>query len=81
MRVEEAIKTIKSNYPPENYTMLRETLDMAIEALEKQIPKSVINRKVWEHVAKTFDTCPNCKEIVGDSERYCHWCGQAVKWN
>jgi hypothetical protein len=32
----EAIKTIKANYPDERYTMLREALDMAIEALEKQ---------------------------------------------
>ena len=33
---EEAIKAIKCNYPPENYTILREALDMAMEALEKQ---------------------------------------------
>ena len=34
---EEAIKAIKCNYPPENYTILREALDMAMEALEKQM--------------------------------------------
>ena len=37
MTNEEAINAIKSNYPPENYTILREGLDMAIEALEKQM--------------------------------------------
>ena len=37
MTNEEAIKAIKCNYPPENYTRLREALDMAIEALEKQM--------------------------------------------
>ena len=37
MTNEEAIKAIKCNYPPENYTILREALDMAIEALEKQM--------------------------------------------
>ena len=37
MTNEEAIKVIKCNYPPENYTRLREALDMAIEALEKQM--------------------------------------------
>ena len=58
-----------------------ESINMAIKALEMQKPEAVINRKVWEHVTKTFDTCPNCKEIVGDLERYCHWCGQAIKWN
>ena len=30
----EAIEAIKKNYPPENYSVLREALDMAIEALE-----------------------------------------------
>ena len=37
MTNEEAIRAIKCNYPPENYTRLREALDMAIEALEKQM--------------------------------------------
>lgn len=32
----EAIKAIKSNYPPEKYTMLREALDLAIKLLEKE---------------------------------------------
>jgi len=30
MDAEEVIRIIKSNYPPENYTMLREALDSAI---------------------------------------------------
>jgi hypothetical protein len=33
MTPEEAIKAIEANYPPENYTMLREALDMAVSAL------------------------------------------------
>ena len=39
MTNEEAINAIKSNYPPENYTILREALDMAIEALKKTNPR------------------------------------------
>ena len=39
MTNEEAIKAIKCNYPPENYTILREALDMAIEALKKTNPR------------------------------------------
>ena len=31
----EAIEAIRKNYPPENYSVLREALDMAIEALER----------------------------------------------
>ena len=34
MTREEAIDAIKCNYPPENYSVLREALDMAIEALK-----------------------------------------------
>ena len=33
MTDKEAIEVIKSNYPPENYTLLREALDIAIEEL------------------------------------------------
>lgn len=35
MRTQEAIEAIKANYPPENYQMLREGLDLAIKALEQ----------------------------------------------
>ena len=35
MTREEAIDAIKCNYPPENYSVLREALDMAIEALKE----------------------------------------------
>lgn len=40
-KYKEAIQAIKSNYPPSNYTMLRDSLDLAIEALEKQIANMV----------------------------------------
>lgn len=33
----EAIEVIKSNYPPSNYTMLREALDLAIDVLQDKI--------------------------------------------
>ena len=38
MTNKEAIETIKANYPDERYTMLREALNMAIEALKEQEP-------------------------------------------
>lgn len=40
MEYKEAISVIKSNYPTENYTMLREALDIAIELLEKASQES-----------------------------------------
>ena len=36
MDYQEAIEVIKSNYPPENYTMLREALDLAIKVLSEK---------------------------------------------
>ncbi len=35
MKSKEAIKVIKANYPPENYTMLREALDLATRFLKE----------------------------------------------
>ena len=35
----EAIECLKSNKPTSGYVMLQESIDMAIQALEKQIPK------------------------------------------
>ena len=34
MTKQEAIETIKANWPPENYTMLREALTIAVDALD-----------------------------------------------
>jgi hypothetical protein len=36
MDYKQAIEIIKSNYPPSNYTMLREALDLAIETLKSK---------------------------------------------
>ena len=50
--------------------------DMAIEALEKQIPKKV-----------TKSVCPSCKRIFlfrhGEKRKgdYCDNCGQALDWS
>ena len=39
MTNQEAIETIKANYPPENYAMLREALDIALALLKAQEPR------------------------------------------
>ena len=40
MTNEEAIKAIKANWPPENYSILREALTLAIHALGEKEPPS-----------------------------------------
>ena len=78
MTNKEAIEAINANYPPENYTILREALDMAIALLEEQEPKKVMWRIGRAH-------CPSCGELFRKQKenqyiRFCNYCGQAVKW-
>lgn len=77
---QEAIETIKSNWPSSHYTMLCEALEIAIEALEKQIPKRA------ELIDRTYDEarkCPNCGNITSylGKEFYCKKCGQKLEWS
>lgn len=43
MDVKQAREIIKNNYPPENYTMLRETLDWLLEQAEKVERLELVN--------------------------------------
>lgn len=79
-KVREAIEAIKANYPTSGYYMLREGLDTAIEALEKQLPKKPII-KTEKEVPHTHNLgrllrfhCPNCGRFIvaiyeSDTER------------
>ncbi len=57
--------------------------DVAISALEKQIPKKA------EHDDGVWSICPNCGgSVANDSEEahngetsYCDHCGQAIDWS
>lgn len=46
--------------------------DMAIKALEKQIPEKPVE-------VRNEIVCPTCKTLVGSSP-YCRYCGQALDW-
>ena len=82
MTPKEAIKAIECNYPPEEYSRLREALDLAIDTLEKQIPMEP------EFTDDYMDDayCPNCENFefeLGASTwklPYCPMCGQAIDW-
>lgn len=84
-KYQEAIQAIKSNYPPSNYTMLREGLDLAIQALQKQILKKPIENYNWCDLSiydqdDTFRWFCKCSQGLNESENYCPNCGQAIKW-
>lgn len=89
MTAQEAIERIK--YRIETASLIAgkgvdgkafEDLDMAIEALEKQIPKKVVN---FEKACDIYGKCPKCKEMFwiteGDEFNYCPTCGQALDWS
>ena len=48
-----------------------EASEMAIKALEKQIPKKPID----------LQYCPECKEIVFFGNKHCIKCGQKLDWS
>ena len=86
MTYEEAIKHFKSlqkRYTKEHNGRMCEKVNLALEALEKQIPKKPI------HMHKNY-YCPICKEdgwmlwddaIPNDMDKYCGKCGQAIDWS
>lgn len=57
-----------------------EALNMAIEALEKQIPKKPIDKT---KSTDDYGYCPNCKTIIDDYSdfKFCSTCGQAIDWS
>ena len=56
--------------------------NLAIEALEKQIPQKVINMGYFYGYACH---CPACNKMVTNSSgikgSYCYHCGQALDWS
>lgn len=86
MTNKEAIDTIKANYPDERYTMLREALDMAIEALEKQEtfePVEMIDDfyPIGDPLRTIGWRCGKCGERIAGYDNYCPNCGKSVKWD
>lgn len=74
---EKTFKNQKSNY---RYDV--ELYELAISALEKQIPKKPINiRGAYFGKGKGGD-CPNCRVGVNSIEyKYCRTCGQVLDWS
>ena len=81
----EAIECITKNRPSSGYDMLKEALDMAVVALEKQIPKKpdVEGDGYDKDGNMIYDTwlCPCCGsryEVEYDDYNYCPECGQKL---
>lgn len=55
----------------------KEAFEIAIEALEKQIPKKTLwggtNNASWR-------SCPECHSRENKTHKYCSQCGQKLSW-
>ena len=83
MTHEEAIKQLNSIaiYHFDKYTA--NAIDMAIDALEKQIPKKPIIRKTKDYFGYVgYILCPNCEKVEFGFNQpcFCDYCGQAIDW-
>ena len=83
MKPEEAIKAIKSNMPTKGtYTILTEALELAMQALEKQVPKKPNTKFYGDGSIETV--CPECEaniEDLGDEYSGCPYCLQKIDWS
>jgi len=76
---QEAIECLKKNKPTSGYYMLQESVDMAIQALEKQIPMKPQCRKVHDSfLGEVDDYYCTCGNALAYHQLYCDRCGQAI---
>ena len=70
MKLEDKDNDVK--FPYETY----EAVDIAIQALEKQIPKKPITDDRY-----IMYICPCCNDFIKVSHNYCPNCGQELDWS
>ena len=99
MENREAIEALRDllyttqDYPLlDGMTMFGEALNMAIAALEKQIPKRKLEKDQYNENLFTL-RCPTCGTLIGNYnkrlksysysvyENYCYICGQAIDFS
>jgi hypothetical protein len=80
-------KNLRNNPPADIPERLKrqateiERNEVAIKALEKQIPKKPILDTIFPSGVKWY-LCPACKHNnIEKNDNYCHNCGQALDWS
>ena len=90
----EAIEAIKANMPTSGYQMLRESLDMAIKALEEiqqyreigtveecqEAREKQKPKKIIRIVGRYPYKCPTCNGKLEIGYRHCIICGQLLRY-
>lgn len=93
----EFMKLFRKEWDKNSKTRNAEALDVAIQALEKQIPKKPVHdgcfdsEGIWHEWngvnGRPYDLCPNCNtnlccEMPCDNKpKYCKHCGQKLDWS
>ena len=80
MNIREAANELEL-YAFNSWGGLNEAFELALEALEKQVPKTPQD---FDSVPR--NRCSNCHDAVrvyshGTKLKYCPWCGQALNWD
>lgn len=83
----DAIKELKYSIEPNQGfmeyrtgTISKETIKLAIEALEKQMPQKPKTEYRTTTSLWKFWKCPSCGYIWGHKYNYCCSCGQRLDW-
>lgn len=82
----EKIKHNKVFFPKQDNSQLEEDINIyetAIKALEKQLPKKVIDKSLVKDndiVVGAVGRCPCCNEIIDDAVIVCD-CNQKIDWS
>lgn len=60
-----------------------EAINIAVKAIEKQIPKKAKNNGYYSEIARFIGACPLCNRynVSDDDNNYCYVCGQALDWS
>jgi hypothetical protein len=75
-RIECAIRHIESSLDVDPWAV-----EIAVEAMRKQIPKKLQNLHRFRGREKCVGTCPKCGYVCcSDYGDYCGGCGQAIDW-
>ena len=79
-RIESAIRHIKTATDIDPWAM-----ELAVEALEKQIPKEPLPKKLLTESVGILPVygipCGSCGELVSKRHNYCGWCGPVSRFS
>lgn len=78
---EEAIRVLNAIRDEGGWTAnAYDSLTLAIEALEKQIPKKPNDKFNVPGYVLAYGICPSCNRGVNSDMKFCSECGQAIDW-